>query len=62
MSRQLELDINRPSWHETNYKSEGFENWDSAGDMRVDTSLKNDTQGLEKKEILIAEYPSQSQK
>ena len=27
MSRQLELDINRPAWHETDYRSEVTSLW-----------------------------------
>ncbi len=37
MTQQLKLDIDRPAWHETSYKSEVTNSWDA----RRDTGAKS---------------------
>jgi len=47
MSRQLELDINRPAWHETNYRNEVSNLWNVRRDKTatrkdLDEKFKSD--------------------
>ena len=39
MTRQLELDINRPAWHETDYRTEVSNLWDVRRD-RPESKVK----------------------